>query len=74
MTIHRYKRRKFLLEINPKYVNGSSADRLNMIDGRFIDTHTGLFIDITTVRPMEGAPGKLTCKDKHDYEVSPAML
>lgn len=58
-----------MLEINPAYVNGSSSDKLNMIDARYIDTETGLFIDMTTVRPKEGVPGKMTCKDKHQYEV-----
>lgn len=70
MTIHRYKGRSYMLEINPQYVNGSAADWLNMIDGRYIDMDKGLFIDITTVRPKEGSVGQLTCKDKHEYEVS----
>lgn len=59
-----------MLEINPQYVNGSAADFLNMIDGRYIDMDKGLFIDMTTVRQKEGSVGKLTCKDKHEYEVS----
>lgn len=69
MTMHRFHGRNYMMEINPNYVNGSSADLLNMIDGRFIDTETGLFIDMTTLRPKDGFPGKLTCKDKHQYEV-----
>ncbi len=75
MTIHKYvtlevpQGRKYMIEINPNYVNGSTADRLNMIDGRWIDTITGVFIDITTVRPKKGQPGSLACKDKHNYEV-----
>lgn len=59
-----------MLEINPGYVNGSSTDSLNMIDGRYIDMESGLFIDMTTIRPKEGVPGKMTCKDRHQYEVS----
>ena len=58
-----------MIEINPNYVNGSTSDRLNMIDARWIDTITGVFIDITTVRLKKGAPGLLTCKDRHNYEV-----
>lgn len=69
MTMHRFNGRKYMLEVNPSYINGSSADSLNMIDARYIDTETGLFIDMTTVRPKEGVPGKITCKDKHQYEV-----
>jgi len=75
MTIHKYvtpevpQGRKYMIEINPNYINGSTADRLNMIDGRWIDTITGVFIDVTTVRPKKGDPGLLACKDKHHYEV-----
>lgn len=60
-----------MLEINPGYVDGSVEDDLNTIDGRYIDTEMGLFIDITTVRPKEGgAEGMiLTCKDTHEYDV-----
>lgn len=78
MTIHHYKLpgldhgRDYLLEINPNYVNGSVADWLNVIDARWIDTETGLFIDITTLRmnttanPEDDDP-KMYCKDKHHY-------
>lgn len=58
-----------MLEINPNYVNGSPEDDLNTIDGRYIDLDKGLFIDITTVRPKEGASSRLTCKDTHEYDV-----
>ena len=75
MTIHKYvtpkvpEGRKYMMEINPNYINGSITDRLNVIDGRWIDTITGVFIDITTVRPKKGEPGLLGCKDRHNYEV-----
>lgn len=59
-----------MLEINPRYVNGSTVDLLNMIDGRYIDMDKGLFIDMTTVRPKEGSIGTLACKDRHEYTVS----
>lgn len=78
MTEYRYKlpglkkRRTYLLEINPHYVNRSQSDWLNVIDGRWIDTDNGLFIDISTVRPDEerraqGVEGALMCKDRHQY-------
>lgn len=69
MTVHTFHGRDYMLEINPQYLNGSMADELNTIDGRYIDTETGLFIDITTVRPKEGASGLLICKDTHEYDV-----
>lgn len=44
-----YQGKKYLLEINPYYTNTSTRDVLNVIDARWIDTSTGLFIDITTL-------------------------
>lgn len=67
--------RSYLLDINPNYVVRSTKDKLNKIDGRWIDMSTGLFIDITAVRRddqkrQEGAEGALICKDNHTYEES----
>ena len=66
------KGRTYLLEVNPNYKNGTIADKLNVIDARWIDTDTGLFIDVSTVRPNHtgqaaGVEGALMCKDKHRY-------
>lgn len=67
MTIHDFGPKRYMLEINPCYVNTSYADRLNVIDGRWIDIQTGLFIDITAVRIKEGTHGEImTSKDKHE--------
>ncbi|KAJ5106491.1 hypothetical protein N7456_003166 [Penicillium angulare] len=67
--------RTYLLEINPYYVVKSTLDKLNVIDGRWIDKSSGLFIDITAVRPddakrQRGHLEALMCKDKHHYEES----
>jgi hypothetical protein len=64
--------RSYMLEVNPNYINGSTADRLNMIDARWIDRENGLFIDITTLRrdvemEAQGHYGRMMCKDKHQY-------
>jgi hypothetical protein len=79
MTEYRYKMshdddegRSYLLEINPHYVIRGVEDKLNVIDARWIDTETGLFIDISTVRVdeqarAEGKEGALMCKDRHNY-------
>jgi len=78
MTIHHYKLpgiehgRDYLLEINPHYHNASVADMSNKIDGRWVDTDTGLFIDITTLRRNTtaealGIEGAMMCKDNHHY-------
>ncbi|KAI9801840.1 MAG: hypothetical protein M1833_002154 [Piccolia ochrophora] len=64
--------RDFLFEVNPNYINRERSDKLNVIDARFTDTESGLFIDITTVRKNEThpQPGMLSCKDKHEYKES----
>lgn len=78
MTIHHYKLpgiekgRDYMLEVNPHYVIDSIDDKLNVIDARWIDTETGLFIDITTLRRNRtaealGMEGVMMCKDKHHY-------
>jgi len=78
MTVHHFKLpniaegRDYMLEVNPHYTNDSVLDRLNVIDARWIDTETGLFIDITTLRPnktaeSQGKKGVMMCKDRHHY-------
>ncbi|KAL2871069.1 putative C6 transcription factor [Aspergillus lucknowensis] len=67
--------RTYLLEINPNYVIRSKSDKANVIDGRWIDTSSGLFIDITAVRADDarrenGEPGALMCKDRHNFDES----
>lgn len=65
--------RTYQLEINPNYVIRSTADKLNVIDARWIDTSSGLFIDITAVRKDDhrrekGDTGALMCKDGHRFD------
>ena len=77
MTVYTYKlsgiegSRDYLLEINPFYWNGT-VDMINKIDGRWIDTDSGLYIDITTLRRNKtadalGEDGSLMVKDGHSY-------
>ncbi|KAJ5085889.1 hypothetical protein N7532_010660 [Penicillium argentinense] len=78
MTEHHFhmpdedKGRSYLLEINPHYVVKDTRDRLNVIDARWIDMSSGLFIDITAVRKDDakrsgGQTEALMCKDRHHY-------
>lgn len=78
MTVHHFREQQFMIgrdymmEINPNYLNGSTNDQQNVIDARWIDTQTGLFIDITTLRLDEvaerlGYPDRMICKDNHRY-------
>jgi hypothetical protein len=66
--------RDYMIEINPGFAEEGPNDKLNMIDARWIDMETGLFIDITSVRPddakrQKGVEGALKCKDNHHYQV-----
>ena len=63
MTIHHFKSGDFfpihsnyMLEINPHYLNRGSTDKSKVIDARWVDTDTGLFLDIS-------------CKAGHEYRV-----
>ncbi|PVH93465.1 hypothetical protein DM02DRAFT_721699 [Periconia macrospinosa] len=51
--------KRYLLEVNPHYANPSTDDWQNVIDARWIDIDTGLFIDITTVRVNRTAEGTM---------------
>jgi hypothetical protein len=82
MTVFHYKTpripegRDYMLEINPHYLNREQTDKLNVIDARWIDTTSGLFIDITTARYNTTHPagaGILSCKDGHEYRVCSVM-
>jgi hypothetical protein len=79
MSVFHYKTpriprgRDYMLEVNPHYINREQTDRLNVIDARWIDTETGLFIDITTARYNITHPegeGMMSCKDGHEFRVS----
>jgi hypothetical protein len=82
MTVFHYKTpripegRDYMLEINPHYVNREQSDKMNVIDARWIDTSSGLFIDMTTARYNYTHPageGMLSCKDGHEYRVRPPI-
>ena len=65
----------YMLEINPDFHHKTKWDHLNSIDARWIDMKTGVFIDITALRPNEtararGQPEALECKDNHKYNES----
>jgi hypothetical protein len=83
MTIFHYRTpripegRDYMLEINPMYKVRDQSDKLNVIDARWVDTESGLFIDITTVRKNythPAGPGILSCKDGHEYRVCSLMI
>ncbi|KAJ3318072.1 hypothetical protein HDV06_000848 [Boothiomyces sp. JEL0866] len=56
---------RYLINVNP-YMIYRDHQGNNVIDARFIDTQTGIFLDITGLALMED--GKLKCKSPHSYE------
>ncbi|KAI8932329.1 hypothetical protein NX059_010523 [Plenodomus lindquistii] len=52
--------KKYLLEVNPHYTDPSTKDTHNVIDARWIDTATGLYIDITTLHSAEPSSSNTT--------------
>lgn len=64
-------RRTYLLDVNPWQWQREHGDGFNVIDARWIDTHNGLFIDITGLSETEPEerPGVWSCKNRHDYRV-----
>ncbi|KAK6534326.1 hypothetical protein TWF281_005652 [Arthrobotrys megalospora] len=63
--------REYLLDINPYWVNRLRGTAANLIDGRWIDKSTGLFIDITGLSQTHGVtrPGVISCKNLHRYKI-----
>ena len=61
--------KKYLLEVNPNYTNISTRDEHNVIDARWIDTSTGLYIDITTVHVAPVPSGDFDSEEDDDLEL-----
>lgn len=69
--------REYLLEVNPHYINREQTDEFNVIDARWIDMESGMFIDITTIRYNLTHPageGMLSCKDGHEFRVREGLF
>lgn len=58
----------YLFDINP-HQNDTEVDRMNIIDGRWIDMSTGMYIDLTVLRERDPAmrPGIWSCTNNHRY-------
>jgi hypothetical protein len=65
-------RRRYLLELSPYAKDREQADPLHPADARWIDTETGLSIDVYAVRynlTHPGGEGMLSCKDGSEIMV-----
>lgn len=61
---------KYLIDINPYYVHRTRGNGKNVIDGRFIDTKTGLYVDITGLTQTKPGRSEVSCKNMHTYSIS----
>ena len=66
----RVRQREYFLDVNPFATLPTRSGGKNVIDARWIDVETGMFVDITVLmeRDPERKPGIWTCKNFHGYE------
>jgi hypothetical protein len=65
-----YFLREYLLDVNPWAAWRDRGPGHNVIDARWIDTHNGLYIDITALSELNpDEPGIWECKNSHKYYV-----
>lgn len=68
-TDDRNNTREYLLDVNPWAYFRDRGPGHNIIDARWIDTRSGLYIDITglSVLQPDKAPDVWECKNRHKY-------
>lgn len=62
----------YLLDVNPNYIEVDRMQGNNVIDARWIDVETGMFVDITALveRQPDSMPGSWSCKNFHYYKTT----
>ncbi|KAI0381553.1 LicD family-domain-containing protein [Hypomontagnella monticulosa] len=67
-----YVNKTYLLDVNPHYSDLGRGNGNNVIDARWIDVSTGLFVDITGLAERDPAdrPGVWSCKNAHRYRTT----
>ncbi len=63
-----YDDKLYLLDVNPNWRTYPNQDVFNIIDARWIDKSTGLFIDITVVHPCADGKPELCVRNHHRYD------
>ncbi|KAK9461594.1 LicD family-domain-containing protein [Lipomyces oligophaga] len=61
--------RKYYIDINPYFIYRTKGNGLNVIDGRFVEQETGIYIDLTALAEVDpvGHPNIISCKNNHKY-------
>lgn len=60
---------RYYLEVSPSYIQRVSGNGNNLIDARFIDIRSGLFLDITGLAYNHNDNSLVGCKNHHYYHV-----
>ena len=60
---------KYLIDVNPSYVHRNKGNGKNVIDARFVDIHSGLYIDITGLAETKAGEDFIYCKNMHKYPI-----
>lgn len=60
---------KYFIDVNPYFAHRSNGNGNNVIDARFIDIDTGLYIDITGLSRNNPGRTMVNCKNRHYYPV-----
>ncbi|KAK4656050.1 mannosyltransferase [Podospora pseudocomata] len=66
--VHEIKK-TYLLDVNPNYSEMKRRQGMNVIDARWVDVDTGMFVDITALAERNPVlePGIWSCKNFHQY-------
>ncbi|CAR22759.1 KLTH0D11220p [Lachancea thermotolerans CBS 6340] len=60
---------RYYLEVNPLYADKNRGSGMNVIDARFIDVDTGLYIDLTSIsNVVDSAGSHFGDKNYHSYQ------
>ncbi|ANB14137.1 Mnn4p [Sugiyamaella lignohabitans] len=57
---------RYYIDVGPWYVSRHKGNGRNVIDARFIDIRSGIYIDITGLAQTD-RPGQFACKNNHYY-------
>jgi LicD family len=65
--------REYLLDINPNFTVRQRGNWMNIIDGRWIDTSNGMFIDITGLTKSRGVWADKCCHAYKEEQLKPLL-
>ncbi|KAA8914949.1 hypothetical protein TRICI_002785 [Trichomonascus ciferrii] len=61
---------RYLVDVSPWYVERGRGNGRNVIDARFIDIRSGIYLDITGLAITGAETNRVNCKNYHFYPIS----